>query len=98
LERITIRQARSYEDQDWESLKQENPKSMKHEKRHRHARLSIQQWMDIHKQTWWRFLVTQEVQTPLGIIQGLSQWKHGWSMCWSCADHALEHAVTIEIW
>jgi len=27
LERITICQARSYEDQDWESLKQENPKS-----------------------------------------------------------------------
>jgi len=41
LERITICQARSYEDQDCESLKQENPKSAKHEGRRGRAHLPI---------------------------------------------------------
>ena len=35
-------------------------------KTHGHTQMSIQQWIDIHKQTWCRFLATQEVQTLFG--------------------------------
>ena len=73
LERITICRVRSYEDQHWESLKQENPKSTKHEKRHRHAPPSTATGLEVYKQTWCCFLATQEMQIPLGTSQGLSK-------------------------
>ena len=61
LKRITICQARSYEDQVSGNLQPENPISMKHEKRHRHAHLTTLHRLGIHKATWCCFLATQEV-------------------------------------
>ena len=48
---------------------------MKYEKRHRHALSSKATGLEGYKQTWWRFLATQEVQIPLGTFP----WKisHG---------------------
>jgi len=98
LERITKCQARSYEDQDCESLKQLNLISTKHEKRYRHAHLSILCWMDIHQTNMVTFPSNTRSTNTFRYYTGtfpVKAWmEHALIMRWSCSWAS----VTIEIW
>ena len=48
------------------SFSQRNPKSVKHEKRHRHVMPLTATGLDIYIQIWQYLLATQEVRIPLG--------------------------------
>ena len=48
------------------SFSQRNPKSVKHEERHRHVMPLTATGLDIYIQTWQYLLATQDVRIPLG--------------------------------